>query len=253
MTSPITFPALPIRDPAGHKGTFGTVAVLGGCALPETRMIGAPTLSALAALRVGAGLAKLVMPTPILDAGLVILPSATGRTIPTDHSGGIIPHEAACVVDAVIRDCECLVIGPGLGRGDGPRAATLRAAQQEDVPVVIDADALNALSETPQISRDLHAQAVLTPHPGEFRRLCEGLGLKNHLGIANSREQAAEQLAQRLGCIVVLKGARTVVSSGVATWTNDFSDACLATAGTGDVLSGAIAGGSATAGSGGTN
>src|SRR5690606_19702278 len=90
----LPLPPLPPRDPAGHKGTFGTVAIVGGCATPATRMIGAPALAALAALRAGAGLARLVMPAPILDAGLTITPSATGRPLPTDATGAVIPHEA---------------------------------------------------------------------------------------------------------------------------------------------------------------
>jgi len=239
---PVVLPSIPNRDPDGHKGTFGTVGVMGGCALSGTRMIGAPALAALAALRVGAGLAKLYMPGPVLDAAMGIAPSTTGRALEVDESGSLVPHAAAEALDELIRGSDCLVIGPGLGKGEGPRAVSLRAVQQEDTPVVVDADALNSLAETPQLTRDLHAAAVLTPHPGEFTRLCEGMGLKNALGMAHSREDAAAQMAQRLGCIVVLKGARTVVSNGIATWTNDLSDSCLSTAGTGDVLSGTIAG-----------
>jgi len=242
MTHAAPIPAFPSRDPLGHKGTFGTVAVVGGCSLASTRMIGAPTLSATASLRVGAGLAVLIMPEPILNSGLTLAPWATGRSIPTGTDGGIIPHEAARIIDEVSSSCDCLAIGPGFGRGDGPRAASLRAVQQENVPVVVDADAINALSETPDLSLDLHAQAVLTPHPGEFRRLCEGLGLKRHLGLDHSRSGAAEQLAQRLGCVVVLKGPCTVVSSGQATWESQYTDSCLAVGGTGDVLAGIIAG-----------
>lgn len=238
----LPLPPLPPRDPAGHKGTFGTVAIVGGCATPATRMIGAPALAALAALRAGAGLARLVMPAPILDAGLTITPSATGRPLPTDATGAVIPHEAAAVIDELAHSCTCLAIGPGLGRGDGPRAAALRAVQQDAVPVIVDADAINALAEIPQLTRDLRAAAVLTPHPGEFKRLTQSMGLRDDLGLDRSREAAAESLAQRLGCIVVLKGRGTVVSDGVRTWTATTGNAALATAGTGDVLTGLIAG-----------
>ena len=93
-------PSLPPRDPAGHKGTFGTVSVIGGCA-SDPRMIGAPALAARGALRAGAGLARLVLPAPVLDAGLVVEPSATGRAMPTDASGRVVPHEAARVIDEV--------------------------------------------------------------------------------------------------------------------------------------------------------
>lgn len=167
---PLPLPPLPRRDPSGHKGTFGTVAVVGGCAQPGVRMIGAPALSALAALRAGAGLARLVMPTPVLEAGLTITPSATGRPLPTDLTGAVVAHEAAAVIDELARTCDCIAIGPGLGLGEGARAAALRAVQQEEVPVVVDADAINNLAEVPELVRDLRAAAVLTPHPGEFRR-----------------------------------------------------------------------------------
>jgi NAD(P)H-hydrate epimerase len=238
---PADLPRLPTRDAGAHKGTFGTVAVFGGCAAAATRMIGAPALAAAAALRGGCGLARIYGPAPILDAALTITPGATGRAIPTDAGGSIVPHEAAAAVDEAVGGCTCLAIGPGLGRGDGPRAAALRAVQQEAVPVVVDADALNALAETPQVTRDFRAAALLTPHPGEFRRLARGLGVRDDLGLDGSRAGAAEQLARRLGCIVVLKGAGTVVTDGSRTWVNPSGHPCLATGGTGDVLTGLIA------------
>lgn len=204
-------------------------------------MIGAPALVALAALRAGAGLARIVAPEPILSHAISVVPSATGLPIPVGADGQIVPHEATRLVDEAAGFSQCLAVGPGLGRGEGPRAATLRAVQQEECPVVVDADGINALAEIPELTRDLHAAAVLTPHPGEFRRLTEAMGLRD-LGLAESRERAAEGLAQRLGVIVVLKGARTVVSDGARTWVNPSGHPCLATAGTGDVLTGLIAG-----------
>ncbi len=235
-------PKLPARDPRGHKGTFGTVAVVGGCAHAERHMVGAAALAAIAALRAGAGLVRLVMPAPVLDAGLTICPSATGVPIPTDAQGRIIAHEAAAVIDREARTCDCLVVGPGLGSGEGVRGASLRAVQQEEVPVVVDADAINALADIPELTRDLHAAAVLTPHPGEYRRLAATLGIGLDPVEAASRPAAAESLAQRLGCIVVLKGAGSIVSSGQRTWVNTSGGAVLATAGTGDVLSGLLGG-----------
>ncbi|HYE01766.1 MAG TPA: NAD(P)H-hydrate dehydratase [Phycisphaerales bacterium] len=235
-------PPLPPRDPLGHKGTFGTVAIVGGCALPESRMLGAPALAARAALRAGAGLARVLAPEPILDGVLGLVPAATGRALYVTATGAMIPHLAAEAIDEAARSCRCLAVGPGLGEGDGPRAATVRAIGQEDVPVVIDADGIRALAQTPQLTRDLKAEAVLTPHPGEFRVLCEGMGLRDHLGLASSRAQAAESLAQRLACVVVLKGAGTVVSDGRRTWTCPAESPVLATGGTGDVLTGLIAG-----------
>jgi NAD(P)H-hydrate epimerase len=242
MPDQVPLPPLPRRDPKGHKGTFGTVVVIGGCAGLERHMVGAPALTATAALRAGAGLARLVMPAPVLDAGITICPSATGVPIPVDSVGAIVAHEAARVLDEQVAQCQCLVVGPGMGSGEGVRAVTLRALQQEDVPVVVDADGLNALAEIPELVRDLRAGAVLTPHPGEYRRLADALNLRDDPAAPGSRERAAAALAQRLGCIVVLKGSGTVVSDGQRAWVNDTGGPELATGGTGDVLSGVIAG-----------
>lgn len=243
----VDLPALPARPIDGHKGTFGTVCVFGGTALGTHGsglpvMLGAPCLSALAALRSGAGLAKLVLPSPLLLPALAAIPSATGLGLRTDADGDIIGHEAARVVDEILPDVQAAVVGPGLGTSEGAAALVLRAIQQDPVPVVLDADGLNCAAAMPELFRDLHAPAVLTPHPGEFRRLCEGMGLKSALGLDGSREDACTQLAQRTGRTVVLKGHRTVVSDGVRTWTCPAGHPCLATGGSGDVLAGVIAG-----------
>lgn len=238
-------PRLPPRAPHGHKGSFGTVSIIGGCAAPERRMIGAPALAALAALRAGAGLVRLLMPEPILDSGIVLAPSAVGRALIIDDRHELIPFRMAEEIDAqTVGDspCTCLAIGPGLGGGAGVRAATLRAVQQADVPVVVDADAINALAEIPELWRDFKAPAVLTPHPGEFRRLAGALKITADPAEAASRPQAAAGLAQKLGCVVVLKGAGTIVSDGQRTWRCERGHPCLATGGTGDVLTGAVAG-----------
>ena len=161
-------PRLPARDRAGHKGTFGTVLVIGGCCAGEVRMIGAPALAARAALRSGCGLAKLAMPAPIIDAGIALCPSATGIALSVGSDGSIKPHDAAERLDALRPKSQCVIVGPGLGRGQGPRDVSLRCVLQEDVPVVVDADAINSLAEIPELTRDFRAAAVLTPHPGEF-------------------------------------------------------------------------------------
>lgn len=226
----------------GHKGTFGTVAVVGGSCAGDGKMIGAPALSAKAALRAGCGLVRLAMPEPVLAAGIVMAPWATGVGIRTDEGGEILPHEASAVIDRLVVSATCLVIGPGMGMGPGSMAASLRAVQQESVPVVVDADALNCLSQVPQLHADFHARAVLTPHPGEFERLAKAFRIAGNPTDAAQRPGAAASLAQRLGCIVVLKGAGTVVSDGIRTWVCRHGHPVLGTAGTGDVLAGLIGG-----------
>ncbi len=247
-------PPLPARDPRGHKGTFGTVAVIGGCAADHpgkhtahTRMIGGPALAALASLRTGAGLARLVMPAPILDAALSIAPEATGIALPIDDAQQIIGHEAAAAIDALLQSANCLLIGPGLGAPEnapGMQAAVMRAVGQDAIPVVVDADAINTLAVIPDIHRDVCASMLLTPHVGEFKRLTAALGV-NAPDIASGIDaqcEGASALAGFLGCIVILKSSATAVSDGVRTWVHDAPNPALATAGSGDVLAGITAG-----------
>lgn len=238
---------LPPRDPQGHKGTFGTVLVVGGSCFAGRRMIGAPALAAHGALRAGAGLVQVLTPRPVANPVLALAPFATAFTLRVDRAGGIVPHDAAAVLDGALAGLPaggrgCLAIGPGLGACAGAAALALRSVQQEDVPVVIDADALNALAQMPELWRDFRARAILTPHPGEYRRLAQSLHLTADLATPAGRTAAAEALAQRLGCVVVLKGAGTVVTDGHDTWVCPQGHACLATGGTGDVLTGIIAG-----------
>jgi ADP-dependent NAD(P)H-hydrate dehydratase len=205
-------------------------------------MIGAPALAARAALRAGCGLVRLAMPGPILSAGIVMTPSATGTRLTVDGRGNIVAHEASAAIDQLVSNATCLVIGVGLGQGEGPAGASLRAVQQESIPVVVDADAINCLAQVPRLHDDFRARAILTPHPGEFARLAHALRITQNPTDPAQRPAAAAALAQRLGCVVVLKGAGTVVSDGIRTWTCKHGHPCLGTAGTGDVLSGLLGG-----------
>lgn len=205
-------------------------------------MLGAPVLAARAALRSGAGLARAMVPQPLALAALSCLPSMTALAMPVDGRGELIAHECAAMLDAALANVDALVIGPGLGDHASVEALVLRALQQSRVPVVVDADALNAMARIPELSRDLKASCVLTPHPGEFRRLADALNLDADPVDPSRRGAAAEALAQRLGCIVALKGAGTVVTNGHDTWRCASGHACLATGGTGDVLAGLLGG-----------
>lgn len=238
----VEWPLLPARNPEGHKGTFGTVAVVGGCVTGGVTMLGAPTLTATAALRSGCGLAKLVVPSPLVLAALTLVPSCTAMPLPCDLDGNYEPSDAAAVLDAAAEQASVLAVGPGLGKGTGPNAITFRCAQFHDTYVVLDADALNNLAEIPDVFRDFNALAVLTPHPGEFRRLAAALKIDADPVDAESSRRGAEMLAQRLGCVVVLKGATTTITDGLRTLIHDQPNSALATAGTGDVLTGVISG-----------
>ncbi|QYK48520.1 MAG: NAD(P)H-hydrate dehydratase [Phycisphaeraceae bacterium] len=238
----MNLPPLPMRDPGGHKGTFGTVSVIGGCATSDQIMAGAPALAALGAFRSGCGLVRLLVPQPVAQIALAVCPSATCALLATSDRGMIIPSDACGAFDAAASTSQCVVIGPGMGSDPAVATLTLRALQQQSAPVVVDADAINALATIPDLHLDLRASAVLTPHPGEFRRLASVLRITHDPTDASSRPSAAAEMAQKLGVIVVLKGRGTVVSNGLETWTCTHGHAALATAGSGDVLAGIIAG-----------
>lgn len=237
MTHPPPRP-LPPRSPAGHKGDFGKVGIAGGCAAP-VRMIGAPALAARAALRAGCGLVRIAAPRPVLSAALVLEPHATGLPMPT-RAGVLVPHEATRTLDELATWADALVVGCGLGTSAGALAVALRAAQQTHAPVVLDADALNTLATLPELNRDMQARAVLTPHPGEYARLADALRLPGAGETEATRHAAASALAQRLACVVVLKGSHTIVTDGHQSWTSPHEDSALAVPGSGDVLAGVL-------------
>ena len=234
-------PALPPRAPEGHKGTFGSVVVIGGHAANPV-MLGGPALAARGALRSGCGLCTLAMPAPLLAGALGVAASATGCALPVDANGLLQPSGVAESLDPLVARAHAVVVGPGLGQGFEVQQVVVRLASMVEVPMVIDADALNALAATEDFARDLRAPCVLTPHPGEFRRLAEALALDLDPVDPARREAAAAGLAARLGCVVVLKGAHTVVSDGVRAWTCAAAEPALATGGSGDALGGVIAG-----------
>ena len=243
MSGARPLPALPARDPAGHKGTFGTVCVIGGHAAEPTVMLGSVVLASLGALRAGAALCIAAAPEPLVPAILAANPSATGLPLPVDGDGRLVPHAVAAAIDAHVRRAGALVIGPGLGTGFAETQVTMRVlASTDGRPVVVDADAINNLAATPEFHLDLHAPMVLTPHPGEFARIAEALRIDADPVDPVARPHAAERLAQRLGCVVALKGHGTVVSDGRETWTCRRGNDVLAVGGSGDVLAGVVAG-----------
>lgn len=240
-TSPT--PKLPARDPAAHKGTGGTVLIVGGSSGDgdgALRMLGAPALAGRAAIRSGAGLVRIAAPEPVLNSLLTDLSEATGVPLVCDASGELNANEAVCALDAQLDNASCLVVGPGLGQGDGVRSVVLRCVGQSEAPVVLDADGLNELASIVEYPGEIRASCVLTPHPGEYRRLTAPLGITLDPTDPSQRVEACAVLAQRLGVVVVLKGRGTVVSDGLRAWVCERGSPVLATGGTGDVLSGLI-------------
>ena len=238
---PFTPSPLPECDPQGHKGTFGTVGVVGGCT-GERVMIGSAALVALGALRSGCGLATVAAPEPVLPSILEVAFEATGIALPLEEGGSLQASRAAELIDAHLASARVLAVGPGLGGGEAQRQIVLRLISREQQPLIIDADALNLLAASEGVQHDFRAPAILTPHPGEFARLAESLGVPAHPETDEERAQAAAALASRLGAVVVLKGPRTVVTDGIRVHVNTTGNAGLATGGSGDVLTGICAG-----------
>jgi len=241
-------PPLPARPDDGHKGTFGTVAIVGGAAGMhhvdefEPTMLGAPALSAMGAIRAGCGLVKIAAPAPIIEHVLTLAPFDTGFGLEVDHTRTIIAAHAAPVLDELCVSCSVVVAGMGMGPTHATGQIVTRLLAKEDCPVVIDADGLNALCDLPGFDRDLRASAIFTPHPGEAKRLLAALSIEaNPAGNESQRIDACTRLAQRLGCVVVLKGKGTVVSDGHRVWVCERGSPALAAGGTGDVLAGVIA------------
>lgn len=235
-------PSIPAREASGHKGTFGTVLIIGGCVKLPRVMLGGPVIAARAALRTGCGLAELAVPEPLAALALVALESATAHALAVDAHGELVPSLCAEMLDPVIARAQSVVLGPALGEGFAVEQVVVRLLSHVRVPLIIDADGLNALSRLHHFHLEMRdASVILTPHPGEYQRLAHALDLDPSGAIDDDRRgDAADSLARRVGCVVVLKGSRTVVSDGVRRWSAHAGNAALATGGTGDALAGII-------------
>ncbi len=225
---------LPPRPTNGHKGTFGTVLVVAG----QATMVGAPCFVASGALRIGCGLVQMALPAEILATCLGLVPSAIGIARDDTHAW----------MTAGIDEHTVIAAGPGLGLGHA-EAELIRNLLHTDHPLVLDGDGLTHLSHlgwtsVPDLQPSRQAPLVLTPHPGEYARLAATWGTRSLRddATAEERRSAAVALARATRAIVVLKGHATVVSDGVGCWTCAVGNPVLAIPGSGDVLSGVIAG-----------
>lgn len=225
---------VPSRPAAGHKGTFGRLFVAGG----SSRYFGAPWLSAMAAIRVGAGLVGLAVPAPSVPT----LASRSPEPIyaPLPHSDGELDEPAANRLIEELEGATALVVGPGLGTSRNSMTFLLKLlehlrATDESPKVLIDADGLNLLSEIDEWWKLIPPNAVLTPHPGEMARLTRRPTIPDRI-------EAAREWASLFEGVLVLKGAHTVVATGQMAAVSPIATPALATAGTGDVLAGVIGG-----------
>lgn len=220
--------ALPDRDPWGHKGSFGKLLLLCG----SRGYTGAAYLSAMGALRCGAGLVFLGVPESIYAIEAVKLTEPV--VFPLPDGGGMLSEKAIPEILERLPKMDAVLTGPGLGRSPGTLAVVKAVLEQAACPVVLDADGINLVAGHRDILRGRKAPTILTPHDGEFVRL-EGC-------LTENRMESAAALARDLGCIVLLKGHETCITDGTTHYRNLTGNPGMAVGGSGDALAGMIAG-----------
>ncbi|MDQ2841208.1 MAG: NAD(P)H-hydrate dehydratase [Acidobacteriota bacterium] len=214
-----------------NKGMYGHVLVVGG----SFGKSGAPAMSGLGAYRSGAGLVTIGIPKSALSTVAAVRPELMTEPLEETESGRVRFAEAPKLIE-LAKKMTVLAIGPGLGTEDETVRLVKKLYSEVEIPMVVDADALNALAGSlPQTDKI----RVLTPHPGEMGRLVD----KSVKDVQADRLGMAQHLAATSGATVVLKGDRTVIvfPDGEA-WINPTGSPSMATGGTGDVLTGLIAG-----------
>ena len=262
---------LPRRKRNTHKGDYGRALVVAG----SVGYTGAPALSARATTKTGAGLVSLGVPKSIYEILAVKLDEEMPFPLPDDNKGRLVANAAGEILRRAKQSDVC-VIGPGLGQADGISELVQSIMRLSETPIVLDADGLNAITENVDVLNQAVCPLVLTPHFGEFERLCGDLADEEAIepevqsevqkmlssdaqndntsdGCPNCDEEPPKkppidrlrkacEFASKYGCILVLKGHRTITAmpNGVA-YVNTTGGPAMAKGGTGDVLAGMIA------------
>jgi NAD(P)H-hydrate epimerase len=234
-------PKLSARLPNAHKGDFGRILVVGG----SRGMVGAPALAANSALRSGAGLVTIATPGCVQQTVASLAWCATSIALPYEDGSGCISEKGVDTLRKAIiaeKRFDVVAVGPGLG----PAMAVNRLIAElidAQIPMVIDADALNNLSRI-NWHGILDGKCVMTPHPGELSRLLD----KPIKEIQNARQDLAMEAVRRMTnsalrreAVCLLKGAGTVVTDAERIYINQTGNPGMATGGSGDVLTGVIA------------
>jgi len=221
------------RRPDSHKGDYGRILILAG----SPRFSGAALLCARAAMRSGAGLVTLGLPKR-LNLAVIRRKQEEIMTFPLPETKeGTLSLSAFGKISGMLESADVLIIGPGLGRNKSTDALVRKILKNTAVPKVVDADALNALAEHLEILKNRAGPAVLTPHHKEMSRL---FGIDISV-VKNKRKLVAKTAARYYNSIIVLKGRNTIVTDGLKRcYVNRSGNPGMATAGSGDVLSGII-------------
>ncbi|HEX8465110.1 MAG TPA: NAD(P)H-hydrate dehydratase, partial [Abditibacterium sp.] len=225
---------IPKRSIDAHKGDAGRALIIGG----SLGMSGAVALASRAALNAGCGLCIAAMPEKILPTFAASILEATSHPLPCDPSGKLL-ESAADELPPLWKGVQVVALGPGISRSEEAQKFVARVVRECPIPLVIDADALHALPAMAAEVKNRAADTILTPHPGEM-----GVLMGISAGEVNdSRFEIAEACAKKYGAIVVLKGARSLVATPDGRiFVNLTGNPGMATGGSGDVLTGTIAG-----------
>jgi ADP-dependent NAD(P)H-hydrate dehydratase / NAD(P)H-hydrate epimerase len=230
MTEPSDLAGVASRDPGAHKWTRSVVILAGSDA-----MTGAAVLAGRGAFRAGAGYVTVVTTPGVAGVVRARLPEAV---VQVAQRASVLTPEVCDRAHAAFEKAGAVAVGPGIGIGDDQKEMVRRILAEVDKPVVLDADGLNVLQDETEVLRDRVAPLVITPHAGELARLLE----RSAEDIQENKVASAQEAGERFGCTVVLKGPRTLTyQTGRGLIVNPTGGPELATAGTGDVLTGIMA------------
>lgn len=216
---------LPERAPETHKGNYGKILLICG----SRGFTGAAAMAAMGALRCGAGLVYLGVPESIYAIEAVKLNEAI--VFPLPDKNGQLSEEAIGELLRRAETVDVVALGCGLGTGEGCRKVVEAILRETKCPVVLDADGINLICSHKMILRDRQAPTILTPHPGEYKRM----------GFSDISPEGVRNAAKELQCIVLRKAHRTVITDGQVVYENLTGNPGMAVGGSGDVLTGVIA------------
>ncbi len=225
---------LPKRNKDSHKGTFGRIGIIAG----STGMTGAPYLSTMAALRSGGGLIYTITPKSVSEILSIKLIEAIVKPIEDDNTGHFTMNSFK-EINSTIENMDVLAIGPGIGTDEENIDVVKKILLNYKRPIVLDADGINCVSmKDPNILLTRKEDTIITPHPGELSKLL-GVSTKE---IQENRIKYSKYTSNKYNIITVLKGSETIVCDGQGNiYVNNTGNPGMATAGSGDVLTGMIA------------
>jgi len=217
-----------------HKGDYGHVLIVGG----SRGLTGAACLAALSCLRMGAGLVTAGVPGDLNHIFEIKLTETITLALPSQN--GILSYESFGKIKEFIskRKVNVLALGPGLSNTEATQRLVKKIIEEIELPVLLDADGINAISPASDSLRRARSKIVITPHLGEFSRLLK----KSADYIKNNRKELAKDFSLRYNLVLVLKGQNSLITDGRMLFENNTGNPGLATAGSGDVLAGLISG-----------